>query len=54
MTFEIEVRQARPEAARQISRQRVIGMLLILGGTTYLIQVTNRVPRSSLGREWIP
>src|SRR5882757_5896355 len=47
----IEIRQARPKSAREILRQRVIGMLLVFGGTAYLVHVTNRVPRRPLGRE---
>jgi hypothetical protein len=47
----IEIRQARPKPAREILRQRVIGMLLVFGGTAYLVHVTNRVPRRPLGRE---
>ena len=47
----IEIRQARPKSAREILRQRVIRMLLIFGGTAYLVHVTNRVPRRPFGRE---
>src|SRR6266571_2893130 len=47
----IEIRQARPKSAREILRQRVIGMLLVFGGTAYLVHVTNRVPRRPLGRQ---
>jgi hypothetical protein len=47
----IKIRQARPESAREILRQRVIGMLLIFGSTAYLVHVTNRVPWCPLGRE---
>ena len=54
MRFEFEIGQARPEATRQLSRQSVIGMLLIFGGATYFIHVTNCVPRSSLGQEIDP
>src|SRR5471032_2273493 len=46
----IEIRQARPKSARKLFRQRVIGMLLIFGGTAYLVHVTNSVPRRPLGR----
>src|SRR5882757_4726621 len=47
----IEIRQARPKSAREILRQRVIRMLLIFGGTAYLVHVTNRVPRRPFGRQ---
>src|SRR5262249_55402289 len=47
----VKIRQARPESAREILRQRVIGMLLVFRGAAYLIHVTNRVPRSPLGRQ---
>jgi hypothetical protein len=47
----IEIRQARPKSAREILRQGVIGMLVVFGGTAYLVHVTNRVPRRPLGRE---
>jgi hypothetical protein len=47
----VEIRQARPKSAREILRQRVIGMLLVFGGTAYIVHVTNRAPRCPLGRK---
>ena len=47
----IEIRQARPESAREILRQCVIGMLLVFRGAAYLLHVTNRLPRRPLGRQ---
>src|SRR5664279_70806 len=40
----IELRQGRPKSAREISRQGVVGMLVVFRGTAYLVHVTNRVP----------
>src|ERR1700742_396172 len=43
----IEIRQARPKSTSEVLRQRMIGMLLVLGSTANLVHVANCMPRGA-------